>query len=221
MNVVIDTNVLLSALLKAGTPPAEVISDLFSGQLVALYNQEILDEYREVLARPKHKISSAKSEVILDFIVSDGIHVPNARFAGQLPDVDDQPFADVAFSGGADLLITGNTKHFPRGPPLRVVTPREWLNIKKSMSLLRAFGLDESAALEPNDPFTVARACKRCGTIRAEEILGMTPLAQPQQLPFPCDETRPEGKCGGEVWSYDDNDLGRQQARAMGIPTSS
>lgn len=31
-----------------------------------------------------------------------------AHFDGQLPDPDDQPFADVAFTGDADVLITGN-----------------------------------------------------------------------------------------------------------------
>ena len=45
--------------------------------------------------------------------------------AGQLPDPDDQAFADVASTGKADVLITGNGAHFPVGRALRIVTPRE------------------------------------------------------------------------------------------------
>lgn len=59
MKAVIDTNVLVSGLIKQGTPPAEVLSDLVSGVLVVLYDQRILEEYRDVLARPR--LPSARS----------------------------------------------------------------------------------------------------------------------------------------------------------------
>lgn len=223
MRAVIDTNVLVSGLLKQGTPPAEVIADLLAGTLVALYDQRIIDEYREVLARPKLKIPAEKVKALLEFIVADGVEVLDAHFSGQLLDVDDQPFADVAFTGEAEVLITGNTKDFPVGRALRVVTPREWLEIKKNMLLRRELGEDESAALEPNEPFTVAFACKRCRKIRIQEVLGFAPDAQPSCAGFTCveaDPNQPDGRCGGEVWSYDDNDLGRRAAAALGIPTS-
>lgn len=85
---------------------------------------------------PGSKISSEEADAVLEFIVAGGLEVLEARFTGQLPDPDDQPFADVAFAGEADLLITGNTKHFPVGGSIRVVTPREWLDLKESMRLL-------------------------------------------------------------------------------------
>ncbi len=222
MKAVVDTNVLVSGLLKQGTPPAEVIADVVAGMLVVLYDRRILDEYRDVLARPKFAIDPGKANAILEFIIGEGAEVPDARFAGQLPDPDDQAFADVASTGEADLLITGNPKHFPVGRALRVVTPREWLDIKRSMRLLRAFDEDERLALEPNEAFVVAIACKRCGTIRTEEILGLSPMVEPRLAPFRCDERdpqQPDGRCGGELWTYDDNDLGRRRASALGIPT--
>jgi putative PIN family toxin of toxin-antitoxin system len=222
VKAVIDTNVLVSGLIKQGTPPAEVVADMLTGLLVPLFDHRVIDEYREVLARPKFKIATEKVDALLEFIVGDGIEVLDARFAGQLPDPDDQPFADVAFTGGADLLITGNAKHFPVGRSIRVVSPRQWLDIKRSLRLLREFGEDERLALEPNEPFTVAIACKRCGKVRTEEILGLTALAQPQLAPFRCtepDANQADGRCRGEVWSYDDNELGRQNAKALGIPT--
>lgn len=51
--VVIDTNVLVSAMLKRNTPPDKVIRHIFAGNIIPLLNEEILNEYREVLNRPK------------------------------------------------------------------------------------------------------------------------------------------------------------------------
>jgi predicted nucleic acid-binding protein len=50
VKAVIDTNILVSGLMKHGTPPAEVIDDLLAGVLVPLYDQRIIDEYREEYA---------------------------------------------------------------------------------------------------------------------------------------------------------------------------
>jgi predicted nucleic acid-binding protein len=128
-----------------------VIADVLVGELVVAYDQRILDEYRDVLARPKFgRIDPEKAEALLDFIVAEGVEIPGAHFAGQVPDPDDQPFADVAYGGGADVLITGNVEDFPVGRALRVVTPRGWLDVKKSMRLLRELGEDERIALEEN-----------------------------------------------------------------------
>lgn len=197
MKAVIDTNVLVSALLREGTPPAEVLDDLLQGKLTALFNERILGEYREVLVRPKFGFDPLKVDAVLRFIISSGELVLNAAFAGRLPDPDDQPFADVAFTGKADVL-------------------------KERMRRLRDLGEDENTALELDDRFTIIVACKRCRKVRIDESIGMTPRAQPQRETFSCGElesTQPDGRCGGEIWSYDESDLGRRNAAALGIPT--
>jgi len=134
MKAVIDTNVLVSGLMKTGTPPAKVIDGLYARELVPLYDQRILREYRVVLVRPTltgiHRPAAMR---LLDFIDSNGEEVEGAYFARQLPDRTDQPFAEVAFTGKADLLITGNIRDFPVGDLIRVVTPRQWLDLKSSL----------------------------------------------------------------------------------------
>lgn len=50
---VIDTNVLVSAMLKQSTPPDRIIKQALEGEIIPLLNKEILDEYWEVLERPK------------------------------------------------------------------------------------------------------------------------------------------------------------------------
>lgn len=132
MKVVIDTNVFVSALLREGTPPAAVLDAFLHGDLSLLYDRRILDEYREVLVRPTFGFDPKKVEVVLAFVASAGLFVADAVFPRALPDPDDQPFADVAFSGGADALITGNKAHFPVEDAIRVMTPREWLNTRSA-----------------------------------------------------------------------------------------
>lgn len=56
---VLDTNVLVSAVLAAekgkSSPPREVLEFVFAGNVIPVYNEEILQEYREVLHRRKFK----------------------------------------------------------------------------------------------------------------------------------------------------------------------
>lgn len=86
MKVVIDTNVLVSAFLRQGTPPAAVLDDLLRGDLIVLYDERILDEYREVLVRPKFRFDSENVEMLLRFVLSAGLLVPDAVFPRPLPD---------------------------------------------------------------------------------------------------------------------------------------
>ena len=55
--VVIDTNVVVSALLFGGTP-GELIPLWKSGRIKPLASAEIIDEYIRVLAYPKFKLST-------------------------------------------------------------------------------------------------------------------------------------------------------------------
>ena len=54
---VIDTNVLVSAMLKWNSVPGNVMELAFDGPIIPVYSAEILKEYREVLLRPKFLIS--------------------------------------------------------------------------------------------------------------------------------------------------------------------
>ena len=50
---VIDTNVIVSSMHKAGSLPDEVVQMALVGPIVPLVNEEILDEYLDVLTRNK------------------------------------------------------------------------------------------------------------------------------------------------------------------------
>jgi len=130
MRVVIDTNVMVSGVLNPHGPPGRIVNALLSETVTVLHDDRILSEYREVLLRPTFRFPLADVEVLLDFVESAGEHVSAQPLSLVLPDPNDLPFLEVATSGRADALITGNIKHFrPRRGQHRVLvtTPAEFL----------------------------------------------------------------------------------------------
>ena len=114
---VYDTNVLISALLTKhrDSATARVLDAIASQRVIPLYNQEILDEYDEVLHRPKFKFSEGKIQGLLSVIRAFGIAVEPSPTGVILPDMDDLVFYEVVMEKRDDgaYLITGNIKHFP------------------------------------------------------------------------------------------------------------
>lgn len=131
----IDTNVLVSGLLGLYTYPARVIDWVYTGRFQCVYDDRIIAEYRDVLARPKFKqvISQKERKDLLHYLAYSGLHVLAGpiELAGpsSVPDPDDLAFAEAAVSGQAKYLITGNIKHFSFFTPnpwrIEVTSPRE------------------------------------------------------------------------------------------------
>lgn len=128
---VIDTNVLVSAMLKVQSVPGQVASAALLGDLIPLLCDEIVAEYREVLARPKFKFDQIMVETFIDGIISRGIFVDAVPIGEIIPDIKDVIFYEVVMEGRKEhdtaYLVTGNIKHFP--VKSYVVTPKEMLDI--------------------------------------------------------------------------------------------
>ena len=118
---VIDTNVLVSALLSSKEDAATV-------QIVG---KVIVGEYREVLTRKKFGFSSDSIEYLLSSMEKYGILIEPSSSGVTLPDIKDLPFYEVALEKCSDgaYLVTGNMKHFPKAP--FIVTPKELIDILK------------------------------------------------------------------------------------------
>lgn len=129
---VIDTNVIVSALFTKNGEAAttKVIRAFQQRDIVMLYNEEILEEYRNVLLRPKFKLPRKRIEELMNFIKDEGI--PSARIHSDefFPDPKDVVFYEVALSHDNSFLVTGNIRHFPHKPI--VVTPAEMMEILES-----------------------------------------------------------------------------------------
>lgn len=113
MRVVLDTNVVVSGLLKPHGKPAAILRLVAAGVLQVAYDQRILSEYRDVLARPKFPFSPGQINAFLEQIAGEGISCAALPLKTHLPDPDDAPFLEVALAAGAQALITGSIRHYP------------------------------------------------------------------------------------------------------------
>lgn len=129
MSVVVDTNVLISALLSSRSAPRVILNLFLARKLTWLVNDLILAEYREVLNRKEFGFHSAQVEDLLQFIETYATHVPCVPERISLPDPTDLAFLLCARQGKANALVTGNKKHFPFSVSkgFRVELPSEFL----------------------------------------------------------------------------------------------
>ena len=113
MNIVLDTNVIVAGLLTPFGPCGEIVRMVSSGELTLSLDARILTEYQEVLDRPKFKFDKDKVAALLDHIEHRGITVASSPLPQPLPDIDDEPFLEVAIAARAICMVTGNQVHFP------------------------------------------------------------------------------------------------------------
>jgi uncharacterized protein len=132
---VIDTNVIVSALISTSleSNPVKVFRAIIQEQIVPLYNDEILDEYRAVLSRVKFHLDSSLIETVLKAIITDGLSLDRTQASGiDFPDPKDIVFYEVALSRDDSYLVTGNIRHFPA--QTFVITPAEMVRLLETPS---------------------------------------------------------------------------------------
>lgn len=130
MRIVLDTNVVVSGLLNPYGPPGRIVDLLLAEQLRPLFDDRMISEYREVLARPKFGFRAADVRDFLAHVEAVGEPVIPVPLSITLPDPDDLPFLEVAAAGLARALVTGNVQHFAptRGAhEVTVVSPGQFL----------------------------------------------------------------------------------------------
>ena len=127
---VLDTNVLVSALLKNGSVPWQVAVEALHGDIIPVLNDDILAEYEDVLNRPKFKFEKLADNVLLSELRKRAIFAEAGLIEDIVPDPKDVVFYAVLMEKRKEeeaYLVTGNLKHFPART--YVVTPREMLDI--------------------------------------------------------------------------------------------
>ena len=113
MRIVLDTNVLVSGLLNPNGAPGRIVDLILGGRNQVLYDDRILAEYLDVLTRPELTIETSQAQAVVGYIRLAGEPVTALPLPGDsLPDLDDLPFTEIALSGEAEALVTGNMKHF-------------------------------------------------------------------------------------------------------------
>lgn len=125
LRVVYDTNVVVSAALKSGSLPASLLILALQGRVKLCVSHAVLEEYREVLNRPKFGLQPHAVNLLLQEIIQSSLLVnPTEHIANPL-DEKDSHFLECAVVADVQYLVTGNIKHFP-APQFRhtkIVTP--------------------------------------------------------------------------------------------------
>lgn len=127
---VIDTNVLVSALLKWDSVPGNVLQFTITGVVTPVLNEDNLREYREVLLRKKFHFPESIVDAILDNLAAQAVFINEEKLDVNLPDPKDVVFYEVVMEERKKqdaFLVTGNLKHFP--VERFIVTPRQFLDI--------------------------------------------------------------------------------------------
>ena len=126
---VIDTNVIVAALLsrKKDVATVKVLKAVQEGLILPLVHQQIIDEYKEVLCRPKFHLPRHLIDSITEQLRAIGIFLDRTPSNENFPDPKDVVFYEVALSKKDSFLVTGNIKHFPSNPI--VVTPAEMMRL--------------------------------------------------------------------------------------------
>ncbi len=125
----IDTNVLVAALLNPGRTPDRALAAMRSHGAVTLVDDRVEDEYRSVLARPKFRaIDPARRDALLTELLASSERVAVASACDvALVDDDDRVFIEVALAGRAVAVVTGNARHYPTSLGFEVWSPAELL----------------------------------------------------------------------------------------------
>jgi putative PIN family toxin of toxin-antitoxin system len=129
--IVLDTNVVVSALLKRESPPALVLSLVLRKRVEACISEEIFAEYTHVMARKKfQKLNKNHVRQLLLKMHGVSLLVKPRKPLSVTADPDDNKFLECALEAKAGCIVTGNTRHFPkRFQNIAILTPQEFLTI--------------------------------------------------------------------------------------------
>ena len=131
---VLDTNVLVSALLSSHDDAAtvRVVEQLYSGGYSPIFSDEIIKEYNDVLRRKKFKFTESMVNMLISSIELAGENITPIPTDEVLIDIKDIPFYEVVMDKNDEntYLVTGNMRHFPKKP--FIVTAGEFLDILKN-----------------------------------------------------------------------------------------
>ncbi len=113
MRIVLDTNVLVSALISGDGPPGRVLDAVRHERVTLVTSEAQLDELRTVLGRERLRpyIRSEEAQDLIRNLEAVGEVVANLPIVSVSPDPDDNVILATAIAGQADLVVSGDKRH--------------------------------------------------------------------------------------------------------------
>jgi putative PIN family toxin of toxin-antitoxin system len=133
IRIVLDTNIIVSALLQPLGPPGRVFLLAINGSIQFCISGNVYAEYEEVIRRPRLRRDENVIAGTLHTIRQKGLWVRPTEAVRACADPDDDIFLVCAQAARAVYLVTGNLKHFPASwLDTRIIAPRRFLEITAS-----------------------------------------------------------------------------------------
>jgi uncharacterized protein len=131
IRVVLDTNIIVSAYLNQDGLPFLILKLALANVVRPYASEAILAEYKELLFRKSYPLDVRRARLLLKKIRSACTVVNPQPGQPLTDDPDDSIFLECAEAAKADYLVTGNTKHFPKGrwKYTEIVTPRQFIDL--------------------------------------------------------------------------------------------
>jgi putative toxin-antitoxin system toxin component, PIN family len=130
LKVVLDTNVVVSAHLKASGREALILDLGLSSKYQLCVSELLLEEYEGVLLRRRFGLPVGKVRQSILVIRNASQIVTPKQTLDVASDPDDNKILECALEAGAGYVVTGNVRHFPsRFRNIRIVLPRQFLTI--------------------------------------------------------------------------------------------
>jgi len=128
--VVLDTNVLVSALILGGRLAA--IVDLWkAGVVIPVLSRDTFDEFRRVLSYPRFKLTGEEIRTIIETYILPYFETvePKEALRGLCRDPEDDLFFSCALAGRCEFLVSGDRHilEIKRHGSVRVITPKQLL----------------------------------------------------------------------------------------------
>ncbi|MFQ5757096.1 MAG: putative toxin-antitoxin system toxin component, PIN family [Acidiferrobacterales bacterium] len=110
MRIVLDTNVLIGALITKGTPPYQLQQAMLSGKIELVTSTRQLEELGRVLNYEKLKpyIREGEASALLEMIDTRAVIIEALPEVDLSPDPDDNAILATGIAGNADLIVSGD-----------------------------------------------------------------------------------------------------------------
>jgi putative PIN family toxin of toxin-antitoxin system len=133
MRVVLDTNVLISALMF-GRKPREILEKAIRGELRLCLSEEILSELGEVLQRPKFGFPpTIVNQVISELTAISEVVMSSRRIFKIEVDPADNHVLECALEAQAEYVVSGDNHllNLKEYASIRIVTPHQFLVLQE------------------------------------------------------------------------------------------